>query len=167
MTDQQLPENLEDDALTQNTESAPEDQEVLVSEVTGLAGLSGNVGAEAAQHDHLEKIARAAEADEAAAERWDEPQQSAAVSHHTTKDEAALNDLNLAIAAHPDSAANYVFRGELLLKMKEYAAAEADFQHAVDMASDEVIRGRWGITSQTVQDRAYAGLRDARKKQGF
>jgi hypothetical protein len=70
-------------------------------------------------------------------------------------------NLNWAIAAYPDVAANYVLRGELLLKQGDTPGAIADFRQALDLAMADVEKEDWGVVAQSVQDRALVGLRDA------
>jgi len=70
-------------------------------------------------------------------------------------------NLNWAIAAYPHVAANYVLRGELLLKQGDMTGAIGDFQHALDLAMADVEKEDWGVVAQNVQDRALVGLRDA------
>lgn len=69
---------------------------------------------------------------------------------------AALTD---AIAANPDSAANYVMRGELFLQHGERELAYADFVKALTLAAAQLESDDWGLVVQAVQDRAEAGLR--------
>lgn len=69
---------------------------------------------------------------------------------------AALTD---AIAANPDSAGNYVLRGELFLQHGERELAYADFVKALTLAAAQLETDDWGLVEQAVQDRAEAGLR--------
>ncbi|PJF26491.1 MAG: hypothetical protein CUN53_07640 [Phototrophicales bacterium] len=69
---------------------------------------------------------------------------------------AALTD---AIAANPDSAANYVMRGELFLRHGERELAYADFVKALNLAAAQLEADDWGLVEQVVQDRAEVGLR--------
>ena len=71
------------------------------------------------------------------------------------------HNLNWAIAAYPDVAANYVLRGELLLKQGDTLGAISDFRRALELAAEQVETEDWGVVAQAVQDRALAGLRDA------
>ncbi|MBE2184793.1 MAG: hypothetical protein IAE89_15290 [Anaerolineae bacterium] len=175
MTDEERHDAGLPDQVTGNISPAlTEGERVLVAETGGLAPLSGTADLEAVAQDNLVTLAREveAEADEAPAERWDEPANTsaaevAAAPRHVSRDEAALNDINAAIASYPEAASNYVFRGELLLKIGEFAAAEADFQRGLELAAQQVKAHRWGIVAQAVQDRAYVGLKEARKKQGL
>ncbi len=173
MTDEERHDAELPDQVTGDTAPAlTEGERILVAETSGLMPLSGTSDLEAVAQDDLVTLAREAEADEASAERWDEPAdasaaEAAAVPHHVSRDEATLNDINAAIASYPEAASNYVFRGELLLKMGELAAAEADFQRGLELAAQQVEAHRWGIVAQAVQDRAYVGLKEARKKQGL
>ncbi|MEO8393756.1 MAG: tetratricopeptide repeat protein, partial [Chloroflexota bacterium] len=70
-------------------------------------------------------------------------------------------NLNWSIAAYPNVAANYVLRGELLLKQGDTPGAIADFRKALDLAMVDVEKEDWGVVAQSVQDRALVGLRDA------
>lgn len=80
------------------------------------------------------------------------------------KQAAALRveGLTRTIEAHPNSAANYVLRGEMLLKLKRYTAAEMDFRRALDLAAAQVESEDWGVVAQVMQDRALAGLKRTR-----
>lgn len=75
--------------------------------------------------------------------------------------EARLYNLNWAISAYPDAAANYVLRGELLLSMRDSIGAAADFRRALELAVTDVENEDWGLVAQALQDRALVGLRDA------
>jgi len=70
-------------------------------------------------------------------------------------------DLNWAIAAFPNVAANYVLRGEFLLRQGDTLGAIADFRKALELAAVQVEADDWGVVAQSVQDRALVGLRDA------
>jgi tetratricopeptide (TPR) repeat protein len=72
--------------------------------------------------------------------------------------------LDQAIEIAPDTAANYVLRGELYLKVREYALARRDFQRAYELAAEQFERSDWGIIAQAMQDRALAGLQRAENK---
>ncbi len=72
--------------------------------------------------------------------------------------------LDQAIESAPDSAANYVLRGELYLKAREYALARRDFQQAYELAAKQFERSDWGLIAQAMQDRALAGLQKAENK---
>jgi hypothetical protein len=71
------------------------------------------------------------------------------------------HNLNWTIAAYPDVAANYVLRGELLLRQGDTLGAISDFRHALRLAAEQMETEDWGVVAQAVQDRALAGLRDA------
>ena len=71
-------------------------------------------------------------------------------------------DLDRAIEAQPSAAANYVLRGESLLKLRRYGDAEMDFRRALELAAAQVESQDWGVVAQVVQDRALAGLKQAR-----
>lgn len=72
-----------------------------------------------------------------------------------------MNELNSAIASHPDSPMNYVLRGELHLANGDREAAVADFQTAVSLADSEFAQSDWGLIAQAARDRALHGLRRA------
>jgi hypothetical protein len=74
------------------------------------------------------------------------------------------HNLNWTIAAYPDVAANYVLRGELLLRQGDTLGAISDFRHALRLAAEQVETEDWGVVAQAVQDRALAGLRDALRR---
>ncbi|MBI5666682.1 MAG: hypothetical protein HZC41_01630 [Chloroflexi bacterium] len=73
-------------------------------------------------------------------------------------------DLTSGIEQHPETPANYVFRGELLLQTGAYAAAADDFRRALELAAQQVETARWGLVAQAVQDRALAGLERAERR---
>ncbi|MEP7290610.1 MAG: hypothetical protein ABI835_02455 [Chloroflexota bacterium] len=75
--------------------------------------------------------------------------------------DARLHDLNWAITAYPETAANYVLRGELLLRRGDLFGAIADFRKGFELAAEGVENEDWGMVAQVLQDRALAGLRDA------
>lgn len=77
--------------------------------------------------------------------------------------EARLRRLNHAISQYPDSPANYVLRGELYLKMREYAQAAADFRMALSLAEGQYAARDWGIVAQAMRDRARVGLEKAQR----
>jgi hypothetical protein len=77
---------------------------------------------------------------------------------------ARVRGLDQAIEATPDTPGTYVLRGELYLRAKEYALAEADFRAAYELAVQQFERSDWGIMAQAMQDRALAGLRTAEKR---
>ena len=75
--------------------------------------------------------------------------------------DSRLHNLNWAILAYPDTAANYVLRGELLLKRGDLFGAIADFRRGFDLAAADLESEDWGVVAQGLQDRALVGLRDA------
>ncbi|MEZ4668854.1 MAG: hypothetical protein R3E39_13175 [Anaerolineae bacterium] len=75
---------------------------------------------------------------------------------------ARLNDLTDAIAMSPETASNYVLRGELYLEMREYQLAEADFQQGYDLAVAQFETADWGVMEQVMRDRALMGLQKVR-----
>ncbi len=72
-----------------------------------------------------------------------------------------LHNLNWAVQTYPDTAANYVLRGELLLKRGDLFGAIADFRRGYELAATDVENEDWGVVAQGLQDRALVGLRDA------
>lgn len=74
---------------------------------------------------------------------------------------ARLQNLNWAILAYPEASANYVLRGELLLKQGDLFGAIADFRKGYELAAEGVENEDWGVVAQGLQDRALVGLRDA------
>lgn len=78
--------------------------------------------------------------------------------------EARASDLTQMIEAQPEAPANYVFRGELLLKSGAYNAAADDFRRALELAAQQVEIARWGVVVQALQDRALAGLEQAERR---
>ena|GEM_PF-1093748 len=78
----------------------------------------------------------------------------------------ALRHLDEAIENAPDAPANYVLRGELYLRAREYALAQRDFQRAYELATGQFERSDWGILAQAMQDRALAGLQKAERRLG-
>ena len=79
-------------------------------------------------------------------------------------DEAAQDDdgmatLNYAIDAAPDVAVNYVLRGELFRKRRQYVLARDDFQQALALAESQLEGQHWGIVLQATADRARQNLR--------
>jgi tetratricopeptide (TPR) repeat protein len=72
--------------------------------------------------------------------------------------------LDEAIESAPDTAVNYVLRGELYLKAREYALARRDFQRAYELAAAQFERSDWGLIAQAMQDRALTGLQKAENK---
>ena len=71
---------------------------------------------------------------------------------------ARLESLTQAVAEAPESAANYVLRGELYMELREYALAQSDFQSAYEIAEAHFEIADWGFLEQAMRDRAVAGL---------
>jgi tetratricopeptide (TPR) repeat protein len=69
-----------------------------------------------------------------------------------------LERLDQAIVNQPNAAANYVLRGELYLQAGEPELAVADFERALDLASEQFGREDWGVLSQVMRDQAERGL---------
>lgn len=75
-----------------------------------------------------------------------------------------LSDIDRAISDDPDSAVNYVLRGEALLEAREYAPAHEAFEQGLALAEAQVAQNDWGIVAQAVQDRAVQGLAKTLKR---
>lgn len=73
--------------------------------------------------------------------------------------QARLDDLNLGIELYPDNATNYMLRGALFEEQQQLHLARADYEMAWQLAGEQVKTDRWGVITQTVQDRAMMGLR--------
>jgi tetratricopeptide (TPR) repeat protein len=73
--------------------------------------------------------------------------------------ENQLRELVNAIERHPDAAVNYVLRGELYLKARQWDEAREDFRMALSLARSQYESSAWGVLAQGVQDRAIQGLR--------
>lgn len=74
-----------------------------------------------------------------------------------------ITRLSQAIDFSPEAATNYVLRGELFLQIGAFAAAEADFLRALEIAAAQVEEQEWGILPQVLQDRAQEGLAQAQR----
>jgi len=83
----------------------------------------------------------------------------AAVNLEAVNYDDALIELDDAIALNPDAAVNYVLRGEIYMKLKNYTLAAADFEHALSLTAESVENSDWGLLEQVMQDRARQGLR--------
>jgi hypothetical protein len=71
-----------------------------------------------------------------------------------------LQELNLAIELHPDSAVNYLLRGEWFLAKNQHYLAQADFHKAAQLAEMQLETSAWGFTEQWTRDKALTYLRD-------
>lgn len=69
-----------------------------------------------------------------------------------------LRDLTEAIEQFPETAVNYLLRGELHLDMKQYDLAQEDLETALELAQAQFENERWGLTAQSTMDRAKQGL---------
>jgi len=69
-----------------------------------------------------------------------------------------LRDLTDAIEQFPETAVNYLLRGELHIEMKQYDLAQADLEAALELAQAQFENERWGLTAQSTMDRAEQGL---------
>ncbi|MBW4438830.1 MAG: hypothetical protein KME04_16960 [Pleurocapsa minor GSE-CHR-MK-17-07R] len=71
-------------------------------------------------------------------------------------------ELDAAIVSYPESAVNYMLRGELFLKAGELGAAERDFEIALQLSEADYRASGFGLAAQVIRDRALTGLRDIR-----
>jgi hypothetical protein len=69
-----------------------------------------------------------------------------------------LAELDRAVEAAPESSANLILRGEVLLDMGSIEQAEVDFQRGLELAEAELERSAWGVMEQVLRDRALMGL---------
>lgn len=93
-----------------------------------------------------------------------EMEYTASGEQRLSKRDQWMRSLNRAIAENPESPTNYVLRGELALESKAYEQAISDFKKALELASIQIETSDWGIVAQVMQDRAYRGLQEARRK---
>lgn len=70
-----------------------------------------------------------------------------------------LNELSVSIEFAPNSATNYVLRGELFLERKAYHLAQDDFEVALELAESFDAEEGWGLIEQVMRDRALDGLK--------
>jgi cytochrome c-type biogenesis protein CcmH/NrfG len=75
--------------------------------------------------------------------------------------QARLEQLDNAIAHHPEAVSNYVVRGELHLEAGMVDLAVMDFQRAVELGAQQFDSERWGIITQAMRERACDGLNRA------
>lgn len=73
-----------------------------------------------------------------------------------------MQELDAAIVSSPESAVNYMLRGELFRKAGELGAAERDFEEALRLGEADYRASRFGLAAQVIRDRALTGLRDIR-----
>ena len=69
-----------------------------------------------------------------------------------------MRDLTRAIEQFPETAVNYLLRGELHLEMKQYDLAQEDLEMALELAEANFDEERWGLNAQSTMDRAKRGL---------
>lgn len=70
-----------------------------------------------------------------------------------------MRELTQAIEQYPETAVNYLLRGELHLDMKQYDLAQEDLEKALELAQAQFEVDRWGVSAQSTMDRAKHGLR--------
>ena len=75
-------------------------------------------------------------------------------------------ELDRTIERYPESASNFVLRGELFLKQGQAERAKADFLRAYEISADNVADDQFGFVAQMTQDRALDGLKRARAMLG-
>jgi hypothetical protein len=71
-----------------------------------------------------------------------------------------LRDLSVAIERYPEAAVNYLLRGELHLKLRQWVLAEEDLSEALRLAEAQYEQDRWGLSAQAIADRARRGLEE-------
>lgn len=69
-----------------------------------------------------------------------------------------MRELTQAIEHYPETAVNYLLRGELHIEMKQYDLAQEDLEMALELAEQRFDEERWGLTAQSIMDRAKHGL---------
>lgn len=69
-----------------------------------------------------------------------------------------LLNLTQAIEQYPNTAVNYLLRGELHLDMEQYNLAQEDLQKALELSEAQFEDDRWGLSAQSTMDRAKHGL---------
>ncbi|MBL8155478.1 MAG: hypothetical protein JNM70_14940 [Anaerolineae bacterium] len=74
-----------------------------------------------------------------------------------------LAELDRAVEAAPESSANLILRGEVLLDMGSSEQAKVDFQRGLELAEAELERSAWGVMEQALRDRALMGLERIRQ----
>ena len=72
-----------------------------------------------------------------------------------------IAELTEALAAHPNSPALYLSRGEAYAEIGEHSQAAQDFQRAVRLADEQFKTKSWGVVAQALRDRALRGLQQA------
>ena len=87
------------------------------------------------------------------------------VEQRTVLIQARLESLNDQIERYPDTASNYVIRGELYLEAQFYDLATQDFSKALELSEKQYETNDWGVVVQALQARAVQGLEQARRKQ--
>jgi hypothetical protein len=67
------------------------------------------------------------------------------------------------VEAAPESSANLILRGEVLLDMGGLEQAEMDFLRGLELAEAQLERSAWGVMEQALRDRALMGLERIRQ----
>lgn len=75
-----------------------------------------------------------------------------------------LAELDRAVEAAPESSANLILRGEVLLDMGSFDQAEVDFQRGLELAEAQLEQSAWGVMEQALRDRALMGLERSRQE---
>lgn len=122
------------------------------------------IEASAPPAEQFPEAERSLSADDAALFTAAAPDEQQKQGEYVSRAEMRLMALNEAIASYPDAAANYVLRGELLLKLGEAALAAADFRYALALTAAQVQTADWGLVAQTLHDRALVGLTRALRR---
>lgn len=75
-----------------------------------------------------------------------------------------LLQLSEAIDQYPDSAVNYLIRGEVREALGYYELARDDFKKALELAERTFEGARWGLSAQAIMDQAQRQLEDVHEK---
>ena len=82
----------------------------------------------------------------------------------STEQSRRLHELNVTIELYPDAPTSYMLRGEIFAERREYHLAAADFEKAIELASEQIDLARWGIVEQTLLDRTRHQLQQVRRR---
>lgn len=77
---------------------------------------------------------------------------------NTNTSDRRLRLLDRAIEGSPDTAVNYLLRGEYHLQHSRFDAAIEDFRQAIELEQANLAQSEWGYLEQALIDRATRGL---------
>lgn len=69
-----------------------------------------------------------------------------------------MANLDHAIEHTPETASNYLLRGEVHMALGDTEAARADFEQALALADAELAESEWGFIAQSTRDRVLVWL---------